>query len=117
MSGERSPAAIVIGMDNATGLQSARILQAKGVPVIGIATDPDHYCCRTRACERILVADTSSDELVRTLETLGPSLDQKAVLFPCTDLSVLLVSRNRERLTPYYHVMLSDAEVVGRQTA
>jgi predicted ATP-grasp superfamily ATP-dependent carboligase len=112
MSSERPPVAVVIGMDNATGLQSARILSARGVPVIGITKDPDHYCCRTRACERILVTDTSSDELVHTLQALGPSLGQKAVLVPCTDLSVLVVSRNRRRLAPHYHVMLSDPDVV-----
>ena len=52
MNRDRPPAAIVIGMDNATGLQSARILTARGVPVIGIAKDPDHFCCRTRISPR-----------------------------------------------------------------
>jgi predicted ATP-grasp superfamily ATP-dependent carboligase len=112
MSGERSPVAVVIGMDSATGVQTARILKGHGVPVVGIAKDPDHWCCRTNACERILFTDIASDDLVETLETLGPSLGGRAVLIPCTDLSVLVVSRNRDRLAEHYHVMLSDPDVV-----
>lgn len=112
MSASRPPTAVVIGMDNATGVQSARILKARGVPVIGIAKDPDHWCCRTNACERILFTDIAGDGLVDTLESLGPSLGGKAVLYPCTDLSVLVVSRNRERLAEHYHVLLADPDTV-----
>jgi predicted ATP-grasp superfamily ATP-dependent carboligase len=82
------------------------------VPVIAIAKDPDHYCCRTNVCEKILFADTASDEFIATLETLGPGLQQKAVLFPCTDISVLLISRHRQRLEAWYHVVLPDPDVV-----
>jgi predicted ATP-grasp superfamily ATP-dependent carboligase len=103
---------VIVGLDNATGLQSARILRARGVPVVGIAKDPDHFCCRTRACERIVYGDIAGDELVRTLEELGPTLGGRAVLYPCTDLSVLAISRNRDRLAGHYHVMLADPDVV-----
>jgi D-aspartate ligase len=92
------PYAIVIGLDCITGLQTARILARRGVPVIAIAKDRTHYCCRTNVCQKILVADTSSDEFISMLESLGPGLRQKAVLFPCTDMSVLLISRHRGRL-------------------
>ncbi|MDQ4077225.1 MAG: hypothetical protein M3220_13375 [Chloroflexota bacterium] len=39
---DRQPCAIVIGLDSITGLQAARILADRQVPVIGIAKDPDH---------------------------------------------------------------------------
>jgi predicted ATP-grasp superfamily ATP-dependent carboligase len=94
------------------GIQTARILAQRDVPVIAIAKDPEHYCCRTKVCERILFADTAGEELITTLEALGPTLDQKAVLFPCTDMNVLLVSRYRQRLEPWYHVVLPAADVV-----
>ena len=112
MRRDRPPVAVIVGLDNATGLQSARILRARGVPVVGIARDPDHFCCRTRACERIVYADIAGDELVRTLGELGRTLDGRAVLYPCTDLSVLAVSRNREKLAEHYHVVLADPGVV-----
>lgn len=104
--------AIVIGLDCATGLQTARILARRGVPVIGIAQDPAHPCCRTRVCQQILHADTGSEAFIRTLETLGPTLPQKAVLFPCTDMSVVLLSRHRQRLQGQYHLALPAPDTV-----
>jgi predicted ATP-grasp superfamily ATP-dependent carboligase len=106
------PAAIVIGLDCVTGLQSARILAARGVPVIGIASDPSHYCCRTNACRLVLRADTAGESLIETLESLARRLEHKAVLFPCSDLSVLAVSRHRDRLGNGYHVVLPPKDVV-----
>ena len=108
----QQPYAIVIGLDCITGLQTARILARWGVPVIAIASDPSHYCCRTKVCEQILFADTGSEAFISVLEELGPGLAQKAVLFPCTDLSVLLISRQRRLLDGWYHVVLPEVEVV-----
>jgi len=104
--------AIVIGLDCITGLQTARILAHRGVPVIAIAKNPHHFACRTRVCEQMLFADTTSDQFIETLETLGPELKQKAVLYPCTDMSVLLISRNRQQISKWYHVVLPESEVV-----
>ena len=87
------PPAIIVGLDCITGLQSARILSGHGIPIIGIAADPTHFCCRTRACAQVLYADTGSEAFVRVLQALGPGLPQRAVLYPCTDMSVLLISR------------------------
>jgi predicted ATP-grasp superfamily ATP-dependent carboligase len=95
-----------------TGVQTARILAGHGVPVIAIAGNPEHYCAKTRVCERILAADIKSEAFIESLESLGPSLPQKAVLVPCTDMSVLLISRNRQRLLEWYHVSLPDEAVV-----
>jgi len=108
----KKPHAIVIGLDNMNGIQTARILAKRNVPVIAIAKDSDHYCCKTKVCERILFTDTSTEELIITLEGLGPELGQKAVLYPCTDITVLLVSRHRERLTAWYHVILPPNDTV-----
>ncbi len=107
-----APYAIVIGLDHVNGIQTARILARRQVPVIGVAKDPRHYCCRTRLCERILFTDTTSEALIDSLAELGPSLGAKAVLFPCTDPHVLLVSRHRRRLEPWYHITLPAPETV-----
>lgn len=106
------PHAIVVGLDCMTGVQTARILAGHGVPVIAIAGNPEHYCAKTRVCERIITADTKSEAFIETLESLGPTLPQKAVLVPCTDMSVLLISRYRRRLANWYHMSLPDAAVV-----
>lgn len=104
--------AIIVGLDCMTGLQSARILSSRGVPVIGIASKPRHFSCYTRVCKDILFADTKSEEFISTLEKLGPRLNKKAVLYPCTDLSVLYLSRNRNCLKKWYHIVLPEPEIV-----
>ena len=106
------PYAIVIDLDEINGLQTARILAQRGVPVIGIAADPNHYACRTNSCKRILFSDTKTEELIQALIKLGPELDQKAVLFPCEDISVSLISKFRKKLEPWYHIALPEADVI-----
>ena len=99
-------------MDCMTGVQTARILARHDIPVIGMAKNPDHPCCSTRVLERIIACDIAGPELIETLRNLGPGLGQKAVLYPCTDLSVLLISRHREELQDWFHVVLPEPEVV-----
>ena len=108
----QKPCAVVFALDSINGIQTARILAKRGIPVIGIAKNPRHYCCRTKVCKEIIYADTESEEIIETLELLGPKLQQKAVLFPCNDLNVLPVSRHRSRLESWYHVVLSEPDVV-----
>ena len=106
------PRAVVLGLDHVNGIQTARVLARRGIPVVGVAKDPRHHLCRTRVCQRIVFADTAGEGLIDALEDLGRSLDQRAVLYPCADAQVMLVSRNRERLEPWYHVVLPAPEVV-----
>jgi predicted ATP-grasp superfamily ATP-dependent carboligase len=108
------PAAVVVGLDCITGLQTARILAARGVPVIGLARDVRHFACRTRVCEQVLQADHLTDGVVDALVRLGPQLDGRAALFPCTDLAVLSISRHRDRLAPWFHIALPDHPVVEK---
>ncbi len=107
-----NPPAVVVGLDNVTGLQTARILAARGVTVIGLAGDMGHYATRTRACTQIVQADLLREEMVTALLRLGPHLDQPAALFPSTDLSVLLISQHRHELAPWYKIALPDHAVV-----
>lgn len=106
------PPAVVLGLDTITGLQTARILAARGVPVIGVTNSLRHYACRTRACTSVLRADLRSEDVVDALLRLGPSLESRAALFPCTDLTVLQISRHRNRLAPWFHVALPEHAVV-----
>ena len=108
-----SPApVIVIGLDCITGLQTARILAARGVPVIGIAKDMEHFSCRTRVCERIVQADIGTPALIPVLVELASSLETHAVLCPCTDAAVLVLSSHREKLEQDYLLALPEADVV-----
>lgn len=104
-------AAVVLGLDCITGLQTARILAGRGVPVVGLASDVRHFAARTRVCERVLQSALDDESLVDTLVRLRPQLLGRPVLFPCTDLSVLLVSRHRDRLAGY-RILLPEHDVV-----
>lgn len=107
-----NPFAVVIGLDSMNGIQTVRILAEHRIPVIAIAKDPKHPFCRTKLCSRIIYANTSSLEFIEELTSLGRNLDQKAVLFPCNDMNVLLVSQNRDRLKDYFHIMLPENDVI-----
>jgi predicted ATP-grasp superfamily ATP-dependent carboligase len=110
-AGGTGPAAIVIGLDCITGLQTARLLARRGVPVIGIASNPGHFCARTRVCQEILQADTASEELLLALEREAGRFPEPPVLFPCTDNSVRLLSAGRDRLAGY-RLALPEHDVV-----
>lgn len=105
-------AAIVIGLDTSPGLQTARILAERGVPVIGLAEHPSHPYTRTRACQEVIFTPTSGEALIETLVSLGPQLEHRAVLYPSHDLCVLHVSQHRQILERWYHIMLPDADTV-----
>jgi D-aspartate ligase len=109
--------AVVVALDCITGLQTARILAARGVPVIGLAADRGHFCARTRVVDRVIEGPTSGDGLVAALERLGPELGDAAqggpaVLVPCSDDAVLAISAGRERLVPWYRFVLPAHDVV-----
>jgi D-aspartate ligase len=113
MNKNGKPYAVLINMDYLTGLQTARILANYGVPVIGMAENTDHFCAQTNTCEKVIPSGKmSKEELIENLIKLGKEFDQKAVLFPCQDASVLLVSQNREKLEPYYYISLPANETV-----
>jgi len=102
-------------MDCITGLQTARILAARGVPVIGFVNDPGHFCARTRVVMRLAVGPTNSAGLIDALERLAPTLGPTPVLIPCADGAVLWISRGRDRLAAAgYRFVLPEATMVER---
>jgi len=106
------PYVVVIDIDHINGLQTARIFSERKIKVIGIAKDLTHYCAKTKVCERIIKSNTKTEELIDTLISIGETFDEKPLLIPSQDTSVLLVSRNREKLEPYYEIALPSKEVV-----
>lgn len=107
-----SAPAVIIGLDCITGLQSARILADRGVPVIGIAADRQHFCARTRVCHRVIGAPTSGDGLIDALERLAARRPGPMVLLPCTDAAVLTLSAARDRLPTALRVVLPPHDVI-----
>ena len=102
----------MIGLDTMQGLQTARILASRKVPIVAFVRDPKHHACSTRVCDKILQVDTTSHELLTALQKLGPTLPGKAVVFPCHDQCVTLVSENRDQLVDWYHIVMADISVM-----
>lgn len=104
------PPAVVVGMDKDPGLQAARILAARGVPVIGVTFDGSHFACRTRVCDEMLVVD--EDDLVSLLARIGPGFGTRPVLIPCSDPIVRQLAAEKALLEQWYHVPLPPIDVV-----
>lgn len=104
--------AVIIGLDSLQGLQTSRVLAKRKVPVIGIAKDPHYHSCHTKVCEKIIFTNTENEQLIETLIDLGPKLNRKAVLYPCQDLNVLILSKYRDELKDWYHIALPTHEVL-----
>jgi D-aspartate ligase len=104
------PSAVVVGLDNITGLQTARLLARRGLDVVGVAADPGHPACLTRECRRVVAAPASGPALLAILRQLSARLPG-AVLFPCTDAAVATLAHGREEVGDLL-VVLPSAEVV-----
>jgi D-aspartate ligase len=112
MNRSESVPAVVIDIQSITGLQTSRILSARGIPVVGVGSDPSEPFCRSRAFSRKVFTSTTDERLIDALVELGPTLPARAPLFLSADEAVLLVSRHRDRLAPWYHVALPSHATV-----
>lgn len=108
--------AIVVGLDTLPGLQTVRILERHGIPVIAIASDPTHHCCRTNACQEIIYADTRSPDFLHTLHEIAATLDHKPVLYPCLDPAVLVMSEHRQELEEDFLFALVEPDTISLLT-
>lgn len=107
------PAAVVVGLDNITGLQTARILADRGVRVYGVAANRRHFGARTNACTEVVESRLSGPALVDTLRRLSRRLGpEPAVLVPCTDGAVWSLSLQRDELLDVYRLPLGDHDGV-----
>lgn len=104
--------AVVVGLDNITGLQTARILAAHGVPVVGVVSQPHHFGASTRACVEVVSSEFTDDALVATLHDVDRRWNSRAVLFPCSDVTVAALSRRRADLPSRMVLPLASHDVV-----
>lgn len=108
------PPAVIVGLDCITGLQSTRIFTARGIPVVGVVADRNHFCARSRLPVEIVRSPLRGEELVDNLVALGRRLEGPAVLVPCTDASVRAISAGRDRLAGTFRFVLPDHADVER---
>lgn len=103
--------AVVIGLDTMQGLQTARLLAERGIEVHGVVTDGRHGFGRSQSCTSVSVAPTAT-VIPETLAALAGRLDAPAVLYPCQDSAVRVVSEHREELRDDFIVVLPGHDIV-----
>ncbi|HET6560449.1 MAG TPA: hypothetical protein VFG72_01110 [Marmoricola sp.] len=106
------PPAIVVGLDCITGLQTSRLLAARGVPVIGIVADLRHWATRTKSCVDVVQAPQSGPLLVDVLRDAVRHWGPRSVVIPCTDAAVHYLSSHRCDLPAGMALPLADHDTV-----
>jgi D-aspartate ligase len=88
-------------------LGTARSLGRMSVPVIRL-TPKSWY--NSKYCLSVITPNVAEKpaEFLDLLIRMGKKRKSKDVLFPASDRSLILVSRNKEKLKPYYAVIASD---------
>jgi len=93
------PPIIILGADSLTGLQTARILWRRHVPVIGVADNPQAPFCRTRAAVQIVpFADIAGDPQPLFRE-LRAQYGLRPVVLACTDPFAWWLNDHREAIS------------------
>jgi predicted ATP-grasp superfamily ATP-dependent carboligase len=107
-----TPVAVVMNLFY-TGLGVARSLGERGVSVIGLTSHRRVFGNFTRYAKVVCAPDSRSqaDELLPFLLKLGRELEHRAVLFPTRDDDLVFLDRFRDKLEPYFSVVMprSDA--------
>ena len=110
---EHMPTAFVLHM-GPNGLGVTRSLAREGVPVVGVDFVPKAPGFFSRYCKPLLCPDptTDPDGALELLLKEGERLPEKGVLYACSDMFVLFVSRNRRALSEHFRLMISPEEVL-----
>lgn len=106
-------------LDEHMGLDIARSLGKRGIPVYGIDSDPRVVGRHSRYCRFVQGPNPKRDgeaDYVSFLVGFGKKLSCKAVLFPLSDMDVLICSRNRAVLQNYYEYVMPDHETIKALT-
>jgi len=107
------PPALLLGSDSLTGLQIARLLWRRRIPVIGLADRPGSPYCRSRAFSRTLGPGTLDDP-VPALEALAADHGARPVLLACSDEHARWLNEHRNLLARHADFLLPDADTLDR---
>ncbi len=101
---------VVTPLDEHMGLDIARSVGRRGIPVYGIDPDPNAVGRVSKYCKLVVCPDPkkSEQDYIQFLVDWGKTLGSKAVLYPLSDDMALLCSRERQRLQPYYECVMPD---------
>ncbi len=106
--------AVVTPLDEHMGLDIARSLGKRGIPVYGIDPDPKAVGKSSKYCKLVTCPNpkTAEQDYMRFLIEWGRQLGHKAVLYPLDDDAALLCSREHHELQAYYEHVTPDYETI-----
>jgi len=90
------PPIVLLGSDYLIGLQTARILWRRQVPVIGVADNPQAPFCRTRAAVRTVPFAGIADDPRPLFRELRTQYGVRPVVLACTDDFAWWLNNHRE---------------------
>lgn len=107
---------VISPLDEHMALDIARCLGRRGVSVYGMDPDPRVRGGKSKYCRLVQCPDPHRDEngFVDFPVDWGKKHRVRAILFPVSDEIALLCSRERERLSPYYALVMPDHEMSAR---
>lgn len=109
-SGEQT--VVLLGVDSLPGIQAARILQARGIDIVGIFRRKGHFYTKTNTCIKKYYFDVQDEDVVDYLLQISKKLKRgRMILLPCTDMSALHVSKNQDRLRDFYYFTTSEGSI------
>lgn len=110
----RRPPVVLTNLESFVGLQAARLLCARGIPVVGLTDHPGAPQTRTHCVTTTFDAGPGGIDTIQVLEDLAPAFQVRPVLIPCSDEAVQMVSAARASLE--YQVVLPPQEVIDLLT-
>lgn len=105
------PSAVIVGLET-PGLGLMRTLSRLGVKVTGVINNRDNRGRWTRFGRKVVCEYEDDEQLIETLITIGKQQGQQSALFLTSDHEVISVSRERDRLAPYFEMNLPSERVV-----
>lgn len=110
-SGAAEVPAMVLGA-GLNGLGVIRSLARAGVPVIAVDDNMNRPAMRTRYGRKMQVRKLHGEALVEDLVGIARLFRERPVLFLTEEATVRTVSAHRDRLDPFYRLMLPAANVL-----
>jgi predicted ATP-grasp superfamily ATP-dependent carboligase len=102
--------AVITPLDNHMGLDIARSLGQRGIPVYGIDPDPETAGRLSKYIKLVVSPDLKNSELeyINFLVEWGKSQVNPPVLFPVSDATSQLCSRERQKLLTHFKFVIPD---------
>lgn len=117
-SGQPLAPAVVTPLDEHMGLDIARTLGQRGIPVYGVDSDAGAPGRHSKYVRFVHGPDPHQGEaeFVQFLRELGGRLGERAVLYPLSDRHVLIVSRHRAALQEFYEFVMPPHDIMEQLT-